>query len=61
MTQLESNGVVAAAPSRSPPPGIYCPTVTIFKKDKRQDVDVDAQADHAIRCDPYMAVTLMFE
>jgi 4-hydroxy-2-oxoglutarate aldolase len=49
MTQIETNGVVAAAPSQSPPPGIYAPVITIFSKDKRQDLDLEAQAVHAVR------------
>jgi hypothetical protein len=49
MTQIDSNAVVAAGPSASPPPGIYVPTVTIFKKDARQELDLHAQAIHAVR------------
>jgi len=49
MTQIDSNAVVAAGPSASPPPGIYVPTVTVFKKDARQELDLHAQAIHAVR------------
>jgi hypothetical protein len=49
MTRLESNGVNSAEPSRSPEPGIYAPTVSIFTNDQRQDIDLEAQAAHAVR------------
>jgi dihydrodipicolinate synthase/N-acetylneuraminate lyase len=49
MTKLEPNNHIVSSPSRSPEPGIYAPTVTIFKKDKKQDLDLDAQAAHAVR------------
>jgi hypothetical protein len=49
MTKLEPNGHVASTPSRSPEPGIYAPIVTIFTADKKQDLDLEAQAAHAVR------------
>lgn len=49
MTRLELNGVHSTERSHSPPPGIYAPTITIFTNDKKQDLDLDALAAHAIR------------
>lgn len=49
MTKLEPNGIIATEPSRSPEPGVYAPTITIFTSDKKQDLDLEAQAAHAIR------------
>ena len=46
MTKLEANGLLS---SRSPEPGIYAPTVTLFTKDKEQDLDLEATAAHAVR------------
>ena len=52
MTKLELNGVHSVEPSRSPPPGIYAPTVTIFTNDKKQDLDLGALAVHIVRYSP---------
>jgi hypothetical protein len=52
MTRLEPNGVHSTEPSRSPEPGIYAPIITIFTNDKKQDLDLDAQAAHAVRYFP---------
>lgn len=49
MTRLEPNGVHSTERSRSPPKGIYVPTITIFTNDKKQDLDLEALAAHAIR------------
>src|SRR5271170_7129483 len=49
MTKLELNGVHSVEPSRSPPRGIYAPTITIFTNDKKQDLDLDALAVHVVR------------
>jgi hypothetical protein len=49
MTKLDPNGHIASSPSRSPEPGIYAPIVTIFTADKKQDLDLEAQAVHAVR------------
>jgi len=51
MTKLElnGNGVHSIEPSRSPPRGIYVPTITIFTKDKKQDLDLDTLAVHVVR------------
>jgi len=49
MTKLEPNGIVSSGSSRSPEAGIYAPTVTIFKDDKKQDLDLERQAAHAVR------------
>jgi len=47
MTQLEVNGAPAAA--RSPRPGVYAPTIVLFTKDGKQDLDLEALAAHAVR------------
>jgi hypothetical protein len=49
MTKLEPNGHIVTGPSRSPEPGIYAPIITLFTRDKKQDLDLDAQAAHAVR------------
>jgi hypothetical protein len=51
MTKLNglTNGVAKSASSRSPPQGIYAPTITLFKKDRMQDLDLEALAAHAVR------------
>jgi hypothetical protein len=59
MTRPEPNGIHSTARSRSPPPGIYCPTVTIFTNDKKQDLDLEALAAHAVRyCIPLRTLPL---
>jgi len=49
MTKLELNGVHSVEPSRSPPRGIYAPTITIFTNDKKQDLDLDTLAVNVVR------------
>jgi len=49
MTRLEHNGIHPTEPSRSPETGIYCPVITPFTNDRKQDLDLDALAAHAIR------------
>jgi len=56
MTKLEINGIHSVEPIRSPPPGIYAPTITIFTNDKKQDVDIVALAAHVHRYPPNLSL-----
>ena len=45
----QPHGMHSIPKSRSPEPGIYAPIITIFTNDKKQDLDLEAQAIHAVR------------
>lgn len=61
MTKLELNGVHSVEPSRSPPPGIYAPTITIFTNDKKQDLDLGALAVHALRYPLHFSIKVLIK